>query len=114
VLRACRLRCAGRVLLAIVEYDLLHIVNEAAFRAIVAQGEGMQGSAAYSLGIGDMQLLVQIVFWHVVDMRNEGERHPWADSAHVSGKRQFTVLLETLKRLDGLDRAEDRNSQRYA
>ena len=113
MLRVCRMRCAGRVLLAIVEYNLLHIVNEPVCRAMIALGESLQGSAAHRLRIGDMQLLVQVLFWHVVDMRNKGERHPGTDSAHVPGERQVMILLETLKGLDGLDCAEDRNPQRY-
>ena len=86
-LRGRDVRSVKRVQLTIIENSLLHIVYHLIDRAVKAICQNEQGCVILILCTRDMQLIIQVAGWHVVDTCNVGYRHPGTNGTHITGER---------------------------
>ncbi len=64
--------------------------------------------------MGNLQRLVEVVFWHMIDDGNVVNRHPWLNSAYIASKYHLTSLLKALESLNGGYGGDNRTSEREA
>lgn len=100
------------VVLAIRQDRRLYLLDEGVWRAVQARREGTKGDVADRRGVGDADRLQQVTLRHMVDPGDVVGRHPGADGAHIPAERHLATLLQTMDRLHGLRREEDRHAQR--
>jgi hypothetical protein len=101
-------------MLAIIQNRVLNVVYQAIQRAFDATGQLAQGKMMHRSVIGNMQRLVEVVFWNFIEVRDKGNGHPGANGADITCDREPVFLLKPSESLYRLRRAKSGQAQCYA